>query len=188
VIRLSSWRGPDIRKFVGPGSLSQAIEVVEKFENQINNAPEQLQHKDIYDPAVHMTYIFSPWNTETPAFRLNQAVAEFQLEQLQAQVREVSSVMDLIDIYIKHDRTVSSDNSDKKKELLEYKESLKMIKERLVTAQNTYVMLSPDERENLRSIYGHQRAPHYFKRKLKKLHDPPESFCVACFTKDVWQF
>ncbi|XP_076313908.1 uncharacterized protein LOC143226599 isoform X2 [Tachypleus tridentatus] len=184
VIRLSSWRGPDIRKFAGPGSLSQAIELVENFEAQMKNSPEQLRQKDIYDHVVHMTYIFSPWDTETSAFKLNKAVAEFQLEQLQAQEREVSSVMDLIDIYVKNDITVSF---DKKKELLEYKNNLKIIKEQLRTAQNTYVMLSPSERENLRSIYGHQRAPNYFKRKLKKLHRPPESFCVACFTKNILQ-
>ncbi|GFY54309.1 uncharacterized protein TNIN_298881 [Trichonephila inaurata madagascariensis] len=156
----SSWRQELDVSFSDLGS---AIPKIEEIENMYMKGPQELRSMSNEDEKSHSFYYFSSWKQNPYGAQFNPALVHHDLDFLNDQITEMKSV---IQINILKDKSWSA---DQRRQMVQLNQTLTTKTSDLTTGLEKYHKLSVQERSNLRQIYGVDKAPLYYTRRLNKI-------------------
>ncbi|GFQ68540.1 uncharacterized protein TNCT_148791 [Trichonephila clavata] len=157
----SSWRKELDESFSDLGS---AIPRIEAIENMYMKGPQELRSMSNDDEKSHSFYYFSSWKQNPYGAQFNPAVVHHDLDYLNDQITEMKSIIHRINIL--KDKSWSA---DQRKQMVQLNQTLTTKTSDLTTGLIRYHKLSAEERSKLRQIYGVDKAPLFYTRRLNKI-------------------
>lgn len=176
VSRISSWRRTDTQTFIGPGSLVSALRVIEDYENKFKIAPQELQQLPLEDRSLHLEYHFNFWNKPTKELKFDEGIVNAHLEVLTRQIVELQTVVKKVQSYLNYANHGGAITVKQLQELEKFEMEISEKTENLQNAYNSYFLMTIEERQKIADIYGKNRAPFYYMRKLGSIFQPGEDY------------
>ncbi|XP_015927516.2 uncharacterized protein [Parasteatoda tepidariorum] len=157
----SSWRKELDESY---SDIDSALPRVEEIETMYMKGPQELRDMDIDDEKAHSFYYFSSWKQSPYGKKYNHALINHDLEFLTDQNTEMMSVLHRIDSLKR-----SYWSEDQRNLMNKLNGTLTEKTQRLTAGLEKYHSLSPNERQNLRDLYGQNKAPLSYSRELNAI-------------------
>lgn len=157
----STWRQELDETF---SDLGAALPRVEEIEKMYMKGPQELRDMSNDDERSHNFYYFSSWKQSPYGKDLNLALINHDLDFLTEENTEMKAVLNRINIL--KDKSWSA---AQRTEMNKLNQTLTTKTQELTKKLDAYHTLTPTQRQELRDIYGEDKAPLYYTRQLNTI-------------------